>query len=67
MASSKIKGKKQGTKQDLAAISRKRTAKEKSMQKYDWDFTVNFVSFENENDRQRSYELWIESFFHFVN
>ena len=57
----------QDVKKDLSVTNRKNNIKTKTSQKYNWDFTVNFVSFENDNDRQRSYELWIESFFHFVN
>ena len=57
----------QDVKKDLSVTNRKNYIKTKTGQKYNWDFTVNFVSFENDKDRQRSYELWIESFFHFVN
>jgi hypothetical protein len=28
-----------------------------------WAVTINFISFENDDERQRSYELWVESFF----
>ena len=57
----------QDVKKDLSVTIGKHIKKTKNGQKYNWDLTVNFVSFENENDRHRSYELWIESFFHFVN
>ena len=65
--SEKFECQKQGKKKNLSVSAGKYNIKTKNRQKYNWDFTVNFVSFENDKDRQRSYELWIESFFHFVN
>ena len=65
--SEKFECKKQGKKKNLSVTSGKYDIKAKNGQKYNWDFTVNFVSFVCEGDRQRSYELWVESFFHLVN
>jgi hypothetical protein len=47
----------------LAKIVREKSAKEKNKAKKGFDITINFVPFENDNDRQKSYELWVESFF----
>jgi len=35
----------------------------KHRQSKTWTVKVNFISFENDDERQRSYELWVESFF----
>jgi hypothetical protein len=29
-----------------------------------WVLVVNYVPFENERERERSYDLWVRSFFH---
>ena len=29
-----------------------------------WVLVVNYVPFENESERERSYDLWVRSFFH---
>ena len=63
----KVKYQQRNVNQDSVKIVRKKSTKEKTGQKHDWKFTINFVSFENDGDRQKSYELWVESFFHFVN
>jgi hypothetical protein len=63
----KIECQQQNFEQDFNGTALKKSQKGKTRKKYNWDLTVNFVSFENDDDRQRSYELWIESFFHFVN
>ena len=42
---------------------RKKSEQPKSKAKKSFDITINFVPFENDNERQKSYELWIESFF----
>ena len=57
----------QSSEQDLSLIIRKNLKKDKDKRKYSWDLAVNFVPFVSESDRQKSYELWIESFFHLVN
>ena len=64
MSNSKIKNQKQKVKQKLAKLVGKKSTKEKTKQKYNWSITINFVPFENDSDRQKSYELWVESFFH---
>ena len=55
---------KQKVTQKLAKLVGKKSTKEKTKRKYNWSITINFVPFENDSDRQKSYELWIESFFH---
>ena len=65
--SEKFECQKLGKKENKSVTIEKYDIKVKHKQKYNWDFTVNFVSFVSESDRQRSYELWVESFFHFVN
>jgi len=35
--------------------------------KFDWSVTINFIPFASDAERQRSYELWIESSFHLSN
>jgi hypothetical protein len=65
--SEKIECQQQNFEQNLNGPALKKSQKIKTRKKYNWDLNVNFVSFENDDDRQRSYDLWIESFFHFVN
>ena len=65
--SNKVECQKHHVKRDLNVTTRKQSKIVKNRQKYSWNFTANFVSFENDSDRKRSYELWIESFFHLVN
>jgi len=65
--SKKIECKQQNFDQDFKGPALKKSQKGKTKKKYNWDLTVNFVPFENDDERQRSYELWVESFFHFVN
>jgi hypothetical protein len=67
MSKSKNKSQNPKANQKLSKIVREKSAKEKSKVKKGWDITINFVSFENDNDRQKSYELWIESFFNRAN
>jgi len=50
-------------KQKVMKFVRKKSEQPKSKAKKSFDITINFVPFENDNDRQKSYELWIESFF----
>ena len=63
----KFECQRENLRQDLNVSKRKHNIKVKTRQKYNWEFTVNFVSFENDSDRQKSYESWIESFFHYIN
>jgi hypothetical protein len=63
MSKSKHKSQNSKVKQKLAKIVREKSVKEKSKAKKGFDITINFVPFENDNDRQKSYELWVESFF----
>ena len=63
MSKSKHKSQNPKVKQKLAKIVREKSVKEKSKAKKGFDITINFVPFENDNDRQKSYELWVESFF----
>jgi len=67
MSKSKHKSQNPKVKQKLAKIIREKSAKEKSKAKKDFDITINFVPFKNDNDRQKSYELWVESFFNRFN
>jgi hypothetical protein len=63
MAKSKNKSQNLKEKQHVRKIIREKSEKSKSNKKKGFEITINFVSFENENDRQKSYESWIESFF----
>ena len=63
MSNSKSKSEKNKVRQNLTEIVRKKSAENRRKQKYEWDIIINFVPFENDNDRQKSYESWIESFF----
>ena len=63
MSKSKHKSQKPNVKQKLAKIVREKSTKEKRKAKKGFDITINFVPFENDNDRHKSYELWVESFF----
>jgi len=63
MSNSERKSEKNKVRQKLTEIVRKKPAENRRKQKYEWDITINFVPFEKDNDRQKSYESWIESFF----
>jgi hypothetical protein len=67
MSNSKIKSQKQNVNQKLSKNGRKKSANEKAKQKFSWSIAINFVPFENDNIRQKSYELWVESLFHHSN
>ena len=67
MFKSQIEDQSQKVEQKFAKIVEKKSIKEKNKQKYYWSIIINFVPFENESDRQKSYELWLESFFHSSN
>ena len=67
MAKSKNKDQNLQVKQKLMKIVRGKSAQAKSKTKKSFDITINFVPFENDNDRQKSYESWVESFFHHSN
>ena len=67
MSNSKIKSQKQSENQKLTKIGRKKSANERTKQKFNWSITINFVPFEDDDIRQKSYELWVESFFHHSN
>ena len=62
---SKLKNKSQNLqeKQNDIKIAREKSEKSKSKTKKGFEIIINFVPFENDNDRQKSYELWVESFF----
>jgi len=64
MSNSQIENQSLKVEQKFAKIVGKKSIKEKTKQKYNWSITINFVPFENDSDRQKSYELWVESFFH---
>lgn len=63
MSNSKNESQKHDVKQKLTKIVRKKLIQKKSKQKKKWNIIINLVPFENDNDRQKSYELWVESFF----
>jgi len=50
-------------KQRVIKTVREKSEKSKRKTKKGYEITINFVPFRNDNDRQKSYELWIESFF----
>ena len=64
MSNSQIENQSQKVEQKFAKIVEKKSIKEKTKQKYNWSIIINFVPFENDRERQQSYELWVESFFH---
>ena len=67
MFKSQIENQSQKVEQKFAKVFEKKSIKEKTKQKYNWSIIINFVPFENDSDRQKSYELWVESFFHSFN
>ena len=64
MSKSQVENQSHKVKQKFAKIVEIKSTHEKSNQKNNWSITVNFVTFENDRERQKSYELWVESFFH---
>ena len=67
MSNSPIENRNQKIEQKYTKIIGKKAPKEKTKHKYNWEITINFIPFENDGDRQKSYELWVESFFHLSN
>ena len=63
MAKSKNKSQNLKEKQNVIKFIREKSEKSKSNTKNGFKITVNFVPFENDNERQESYELWVESLF----
>ena len=67
MFKSQIENQSHKVEQNFAKIVEKKIDKRKTKQKYNWNIIINLVPFENDSDHQKSYELWVESFFHSSN
>lgn len=61
----KLERKNQGhkSKENLADSVRGRSRQKEIKQTSDWKLSINFVPFENDDVREKSYELWVESLF----